>query len=200
METTTKTIAVVLGSGLLADGTPTPVTAIRAREAATLAREVKLDKLICSGFRAPDDRITGNTEAKAMADIVRAELKKPENAQMPEICLEDKSMDTLGNGVFTASLFLQMEKPGRLIVITSPFHMERALYIFGRLLTSDWKIEGRACQEWSGETRQAGAPQALERARDFFSDIAQADLGAAMDKLSRRKPYNQETKAEKPAA
>ena len=197
MENITKTIAVVLGSGLLADGTPTPVTAIRAREAAKLAKEVQLDKLICSGVRAPDDRLTGNTEAKAMAEIIRAELS---NAQEPDICLEDKSMDTLGNGIFTASLFLQTEKPGRLIVVTSPFHMERALYIFGRLLSSDWKIEGHASEEWSGETRQAGAPQAMERARDFFSDIAQGDIAAALSKLSRRKPYRQETKQEQPAA
>ena len=67
-------IAVVLGSGLKADGSATPVTEIRARAAAELLATKGRMKVICSGSRAPDDRGEhGSTEAQVMADIIVAQ-------------------------------------------------------------------------------------------------------------------------------
>lgn len=192
-----KKFAVVLGSGLNPDGTATPVTEIRARAAAELARRVKLDELICSGFRAPQDNETEHTEASRMAEIIKAEFAKdaPKDTGTPALRIEDKSMDTIGNAVFTIELFLEKEQPGHLIVVTSPFHMERSIFLFSRLLKAGWTIEGSPCQEWSGETRQSGAQAAMERAKDFFSDIEQGDLKTARKKLMQRKPYSNQKAA-----
>lgn len=187
----TPVYAVVLGSGLFADGSPTPVTAIRAREAFALTQEVKLKKLIFSGYRAPDNTAAKDkSEAGAMAEIVKSEAKAlGKEAALPPLCLEEISLDTLGNAIFTAEHFLAGEKPGKLIIVTSPFHMERAIYLFTQVLSPEWIVEGRPSVEWEKETRQPGAAAALERAREFFKELKQGDVKAASAKLRARKPY-----------
>lgn len=185
----TNVIAVVLGSGLLKDGSPTPVTAIRAREMAQLAREVKLDKIIASGSRAPYDVIERDTtEAAEMAAIIRQTLAQDASQPCPPILLEDQSLDTLGNAIFSARQFLSKETPGTLWIVTSPFHMERAIYLFSQVLDPAWTLKARPCEEWQHEDRQSGAPAALDRAREFFADIG-PDLQAAYAKLIKRPPY-----------
>lgn len=170
--------AVVLGSGLKADGSATPVTEIRAKAAATILAGAKM-KVICSGSRPPDDPGEhGLTEASVMADIIHAE-----GIDRKRILLEDQSFDTLGNAIFTISRYLKGKKRGTLHVVTSPFHMERALFLFRHILGTGWTVVARESHEWSNETRQKGAPAALKRAEEFCSDIAPGDLAAAEKKL-----------------
>lgn len=189
----TTVIAVVLGSGLLRDGSPTPVTAIRAREMAQLASEVKLDKIIASGSRAPYDVIERDTtEAAEMAAIIRQKLAQDASQPCPPILLEDQSLDTLGNAIFSARQFLSKETPGTLWIVTSPFHMERAIYLFSQVLDPAWILKARPCEEWQHEDRQPGAPAALDRAREYFADIGR-DLEAAYAKLIKRPPYTAAT-------
>ena len=193
-----NTIAVVLGSGLLNDGTPTEVTAMRAEHAAELAKYTQLDKIILSGFGPPGPTPThGKSEAAVMADIVRTAFA--DQSQLPPLCIEDKSFDTFGNAVFTATEFLRAETPGTLYIVTSPFHLERAIYMFSHILGNAWTIKGHACAEWSKEDRQPGAPAAMQRARDFFSDVPKGDMDAALKKLKGRKPYATEVTAQHPA-
>lgn len=190
-----NTFAVVLGSGLTKDGKPSPVTIIRAHEAAKLASEIKLDKLILSGSQAADSIMAHRTsEAAEMAAIITGDMG--ENA--PVMALEDKSLDTLGNAIFTSKLFLAGTTPGTLWVVTSPFHMERAVYLFERVAPG-WKILPRPCVEWEHENRQPGAAAAMQRAREFFAEIADGDLQAAYDKLINRPPYTVQS-ATTPAA
>ncbi len=177
-----NSVAVVLGSGLKADGQATEVTALRAKAAAALIQSRPM-KLIASGSRAPNDSSAhGKTEAQVMADIVKAE------GVSEDVVLEDQSFDTFGNAIFTVSRYLKSEAPGTLFVVTSPFHMERALFIFKHVLGPKWTVVGHVAPEWSGETRQPGAVAALERAHDFFSGIEPGDLTACMDKLVKRIP------------
>lgn len=182
-------IAVVLGSGLKTDGSATPVTELRAKAAAAFIACQPM-KLILSGSRPPDDPGThGCTEASVMAEIVRAELAtRQDAASEPELLLEDQSFDTFGNAIFTVARYLKNEEPGTLYVITSPFHMERAVYIFEQVLGKKWTVVARESPEWEGETRQPGAPAAMERARAFFSDIEPGDLSACEKKLVARIP------------
>lgn len=84
-----NSVAVVLGSGLKADGTATEVTALRAKAAAALVKSRPM-RLIASGSRAPSDTSEhGKTEAAVMAEIVKAE-------GVPEdVLLEDQSFGHL---------------------------------------------------------------------------------------------------------
>jgi uncharacterized SAM-binding protein YcdF (DUF218 family) len=177
-----NSVAVVLGSGLKADGSATEVTELRAKAAAALVKSQPM-KLIVSGSRSPTDTSEhGKTEAAVMAEIVKAE------GVLEDALLEDQSFDTFGNAIFTASRYLATLEPGTLYVVTSPFHMERAVYIFTQVLGPKWQVVGRQAEEWSQERRQSGAAAAMERARDFFSDIEPGDLKACMKKLLERIP------------
>lgn len=172
-------IAVVLGSGLKADGSATPVTEIRARAAAELLATKGRMKVICSGSRAPDDRGEhGSTEAQVMADIIVAQGISPKR-----ILLEDQSFDTLGNAIFTVDRYLKGKRVGTLYVVTSPFHMQRAQYLFSHVLGPKWTVVAHASPEWSKETRQPGAPAALKRAQDFCAGSQPGDLEALKKKL-----------------
>lgn len=180
METS---VAVVLGSGLRADGTATEVTALRAKAAASFLK-VHPMKLIASGSRAPNDTSShGKTEADVMAQIVIAE-----GISADDVLLEDQSFDTFGNAIFTVSRHLKNLVPGTLHVVTSPFHMERALYIFGQVLGPKWTVVAQDAPEWQSESRQPGAPAALERAQQFFEGIKPGDLDACIKKLIARIP------------
>lgn len=191
MTSVGSAIAVVLGSGLKADGQATEVTALRAKTAAALVRGQTM-KLIASGSRAPNATAEhGKTEAVVMAEIAIAE-----GVSKDDVLLEDQSFDTFGNAIFTVSKHLQSLEPGTLYVVTSPFHMERALYIFSRVLGPRWTVVGHEAPEWEGETRQPGAAAALQRAREFFLDIEPGDVAACMEKLLKRIPaYKDRTAA-----
>lgn len=172
-------IAVVLGSGLKADGSATPVTEIRARAAADLLATKGRMKVICSGSRPPDDKGEhGTTEAQVMADIIVAE-----GISAKRILLEDQSFDTLGNAIFTVDRYLSGKKGGTLYVVTSPFHMERALYLFRHVLGPRWTVIAHPSAEWSKETRQPGAPAALKRAEEFCAGTQPGDLATLRKKL-----------------
>jgi len=171
-------IAVVLGSGLDSDGNATAVTRLRARTAAAFVAQ-NFCNLICSGSRAPNDEGKhGKTEAEVMADIV-----DEEGISFDRVFLEDQSFDTIGNAVYTSCRYLSKMEPGTLTVITSPFHMERSLFIFRNVLGPKWTVEGHEAPEWSGETRQAGAEAAMLRAQEFFTGITPGDLAACQAKL-----------------
>lgn len=135
-------------------------------------------KLILSGSRSPlDEGEHGKTEASVMAEIVRAQ-----GIDIP-LLLEDQSFDTLGNAILTSHRYLQHEEPGTLYIITSPFHMERAKYIFGHVLGHRWRIRGSKCREWQFETRHLKSDDALARARHFFEEIEAGELEASLKKL-----------------
>ncbi len=176
-------IAVVLGSGLNADGSATSVTLLRAKAAAEFLRQKRM-KLILSGSRPPDDHGEhGKTEAAVMAEIVASE-----GISRKRLLLEDQSFDTLGNAVFTVRRYLSKRKPGTLYVVTSPFHMERAIFIFRHVLGPSWKVVGHEAPECPNENRQPGAPAAMQRARDFVEGIAAGDLDACEKRLFERIP------------
>lgn len=185
MQSTTTTIAVVLGSGLTPNGAATPVTELRARAAARFVKAQPTSmRLILSGSRPPQDPSDhGKTEASAMREIVLSE-----GVSDSDLLLEDQSFDTFGNAIFTVRRFLACESPGTLYVITSPFHMERALYVFRQVLGPAWTVVAHESEEWEHETRQPGAPAAMVRAQEFFSGITPGDLQACERKLVERIP------------
>lgn len=172
-------IAVVLGSGLAADGSAHPVTKQRALSAAQFMRTNPSVKLICSGSRPPDDDGKhGSTEAQVMADIIASA-----GIDRSRLLLEDQSFDSLGNAVFTARRYLAQLGGGILYVITNDFHMPRALYIFSQVLGSGWQVVAYGVPDWHDEDRQPGAPAAMQRAKAFFTGITPGDLDAAEAKL-----------------
>ncbi|MBZ0188942.1 MAG: YdcF family protein [Candidatus Obscuribacterales bacterium] len=109
-----------------------------------------------------------------MAEFVRATGIKPNR-----LLIEDQSFNTFGNAIYSVDRYLKHRKSGTLYVVTSPFHIERALFIFRQVLGPSWTVIDCPAEKWSEEKRQSGAPQAIERARLFFVGIKPGDLRAA---------------------
>ena len=164
-----REIAVVLGGGLHDDGQPTPSTLARADAAAALARTRDV-AVIVSGSHGAGPK-PKRTEAAFMADrLVQRGI------QPTRIFLEDDSRDTVTNAAFVAERYLATLEPRRLIIITSPFHMARALATFALVLGPAWPLEAHPSAPGSNETQLAATEtRYLEHTRAVLEGIKPGD-------------------------
>jgi uncharacterized SAM-binding protein YcdF (DUF218 family) len=115
--------ALVLGAAVLGD-VPSPVFEERLRHAAALYRAGRVERIVLTGGRSPEDDLT---EADAgqrwlVADGV------PEEA----ILIEDRSRTTAENFVFSAPLLAE-NGIGSVLIVSDPIHMRRAMEIAERI-------------------------------------------------------------------
>jgi uncharacterized SAM-binding protein YcdF (DUF218 family) len=120
---------VVLGGGVLPDGTPSVVSRTRVQRAVELYRRGIAPRIIFSGRCGLVDDNPPVTEAAAMASMARG-MEVPEAA----LLLEDESKDTLGNAYFVRERFLEPNGWSSIRVVTSDFHMSRAAWVFRKIL------------------------------------------------------------------
>ena len=166
-----REIAVVLGGGLLPDGTPTAYTLARADAAADLAKAREL-ALIVSGSHGHGPRPTV-TEAELMARNLAALGVSPER-----IFLEDQSRDTLSNAAFVAERYLSGLAPRALFIVTSPFHMARSLATFGLVLGPAWRLQPYPSARGTHEDAHAAAEELyLGHTRARLRGLQPGDLG-----------------------
>lgn len=104
------------------------------------------------------------------------------------IYLEDESIDTIGNAVLVAGRYLRGVCPRPLTLVTSPFHIERAAWLFARALPG-WTIT-----RWPSEPGPEDDPRAPNESR-FRSDnerliagVADGDLPGMVERLATRWP------------
>ncbi len=174
-------IIVVLGGGMLPDGTPAPATLARGAAAAGLARAHPEAAIICSGSHGVGRR-PRRSEAASLADLIVAK-----GIDRERIFLEDQSRDTIGNAVYVAERYLGRVSPRKAYIVTSPFHLERSVETFRLVLDPRWEIEGVA---------SAPAPDDAERARHetrfllqtraFLAGIAPGEVARMIAKLRHR--------------
>jgi uncharacterized SAM-binding protein YcdF (DUF218 family) len=166
-------IIVVPGYGLTPAGEPTVGTIARTHAALQLAKSLPDADVIVSGFRAAGDNFShAQTEAKAMCRVLVRE-----GVRRSRVKLEEEARDTIGNAVLVAAHFLSTRQPGTVMVVTSPFHVERARFVFEHALGPKWTVVMVAALEVFGD-----APKALEegrslaRAKAFFDTTCAGDL------------------------
>jgi len=111
-----RPVALVLGAGLWADGSLTPILADRVATAADLYHAGIVQKLLCSG----DNRFANYNEPQAMLEYA-VRLGIPE---------EDVVLDYAGrrtyDSCYRARVIFGVE---RVVVVTQRFHAARALYL-----------------------------------------------------------------------
>jgi uncharacterized SAM-binding protein YcdF (DUF218 family) len=166
-------VAVVLGGGLQPDGVPTESTAARARAAIHLAHRRPDAGLVLSGSHGggPSPQ---RTEAAVMADLLRESGVDPKR-----IFLEERSRDTLGNAVEVASLYLAKIEPRPLYLVTSPFHLERALVVFRNVLGFAWQVQAVAAAETDDDLERARKETFyLQETFAFFKGLTPGDFKA----------------------
>ena len=115
---------VVLGGGLRSDGNMGISTQERIDYGITLFEQELGSFLILSG----GDGVSGHTEAEEM---YKAALKDGVPPKM--MIKESRSSSTYENAVYTRKILLRYGIDDDVILVTSPYHMRRALYCFNRL-------------------------------------------------------------------
>jgi uncharacterized SAM-binding protein YcdF (DUF218 family) len=142
-------IAVVVGGGFAPDGAPSASTSARARAVAHLARQRPSMAIIASGSHG-DGEAPPRTEAAIMAELIAATGVPNER-----IFLEERSRDTIGNAVEVAARYLMNIEPRPLYVVSSPFHLERALVSFRNVLGFAWQVQAVAAEETADDLERA---------------------------------------------
>jgi uncharacterized SAM-binding protein YcdF (DUF218 family) len=176
-------VIVVLGGGMLPDGTPAPATLARAEAAADLARARNDAAIICSGSHGVG-RKPKRSEAASMADLIVERAIDRER-----IFLEDQSRDTIGNAVHVADRYLAAIPPRPIYLVTSPFHLERSVETFRLVLGPTWQIEGVASAPAPDDGERAKhEPRFLMQTRAFLAGIAPGEVAQMVAKLRRAPP------------
>jgi uncharacterized SAM-binding protein YcdF (DUF218 family) len=184
------TVAVCLGSGTAQDGSASETTSLRALAATALARSNPEMTIILSGDgrKAEDPALRSalKTEATIMAEIL-----SNNGISAERLLLEDESRDTIGNAILTTARFLHGQTPRRLYIVTSPFHIKRALASFQGVLGSKWEIIAHPCAvATSDEVRGATEQGGIDWTDAFYQGITEGDLQACINRLLEKgKPY-----------
>jgi hypothetical protein len=178
-------LAVVVGGGLAPDGGPLPSTVARAHKAAQLARERIELVVICSGDRQLEAAGGSPSEAALMRDLIVSQGIAAER-----VAVEDESRDTIGNAVLTAVRYLAGIEPRPLAVITSPFHLERAVETFRHVLPYPWQLEAVASDETDDDIeRAARETRYLQETTKLFAGVRPGDFRTMATRLRERWPY-----------
>jgi hypothetical protein len=177
-------VIVVLGGGIKDDGSPSPETLLRSQAAAALALKLPTSKIILSG-KGPSGVWRPKTEAQVMSALLA-----DQGIDKSRLLLEDESVDTAGNAVLVSAKFLTGMQPADLYLVTSPFHMNRALLVFRKTLNPGWTIKAHSALP---------APNDRERARNelggvdwtkkFFHGLTPGCLHEIIEHLQSVKPY-----------
>lgn len=112
---------VVLGAGLMPDGTLTPLLARRVERGVAMWRRNPGSVLVMSGGQGPDEVVP---EAVAMRDHALS-LGVPAECVM----LEQRSRNTQQNLQFSARLLPEGGSKERMLIVTDDYHVFRALLI-----------------------------------------------------------------------
>ena len=183
-------IVVCLGSGIAKDGSASETTRLRAEATIELCKALQSTDpnltIILSGDgrkeKDPALRAKLPTEADIMAEILKEAGIAPER-----ILLEDESRDTIGNAILTAVRYLREQTPRRLYVVTSEFHIKRALASFQGTLGDKWEIIPYACPTASDdEARGAKEQGGIDWTEAFFKGLVPGDLCAVVRTLLKK--------------
>lgn len=109
--------AIVLGAAVNGD-VPSPVFAARLDHAATLYREGRAKRILVTGGRSPEDRLS---EAATGAAYLQARGIAP-----PAILREDQSRTTRQN-LDNAAAMLGDTRGQTVLIVSDPLHMRRAM-------------------------------------------------------------------------
>ena len=172
-------VAVVLGGGFSEDGQPSASTVARARTATHLAQKRPSLAIIASGSHG-DGPSPAKSEAAVMADLIAA-------AGVPRerLFLEDRSRDTIGNAVEIAARYLRGIEARPIYLVTSPFHLERALVVFRNVLGFAWQVQAVAAEDTDDDLKRANSETSfLQETFTFFEGIRPGDM-ATIDKKYR---------------
>ena len=164
-----KSVIVVLGCKIVQCDNPTPM--MKGRVDALIKIENPHIIILSGGYTNPHCNIS---EAFMMKNYM-----EKNNYNMNNVILEERSMDTIGNAVYSKILLSEMNtKYDNITLITSCFHMNRASNIF-KYIFKDKNIIKGPCSPWDIDYSQVESEKWIKDkkfldANKDFSDIVRS--------------------------
>ena len=115
-----------------------------------------------------------------MADLIAAT-----GVPRERLFLEERSRDTIGNAVEVVARYLRGIEARPIYLVTSPFHLERALVTFRHVLGFEWQVQAVAAEDTDDDRKRANLETTfLQETFAFFEGIRPGDM-ASIDKKYR---------------
>jgi uncharacterized SAM-binding protein YcdF (DUF218 family) len=132
-----KAIGIVLGGGVANNSTLPKDVVLRLEKAYELYTEKYVQTLILTG---------GCTNKKIRLSEAKVMYYYLLNKGIPkqDLLIEDKAKDTIGNAVYTKEMILKKNLHRTIILVTSDYHLKRALRLFLHIFGNGWIIAGAA--------------------------------------------------------
>lgn len=133
-------------------------------------------------------RYRGGTEAAQLETLIRARVR--DLTQRVTVRREEASLDTAGNAVFTALLISRWRHPpgSHLVVVTSSFHLPRALFLFRHAL-KEWIVTGEGTDGSLRRAAHEAASLAVSARMWAAPELAGRGPAAALAMLILTHPY-----------
>jgi len=129
-------VIVILGGGITAEGVLSSATKERLDKLLKTRDEMPLVPIIVSGCRSGFMKVAPSiTEAKEMKKYL---VKHGIESRL--IITESESLDTISNAIFTRRIVERHLNWKKILLITSNWHMERALWVFKKILGKGYQI------------------------------------------------------------
>lgn len=148
----------ILGCGVYADGTPTPMLADRLARGVALYEAGWADKLLLSG----DNRSQDYNELATMNRLAR-----DQGVPQADIVLDYAGLSTY-DSLYRARDIFGVKK---LVIVTQEYHLYRALYLARALGLEAWGVAADG-QNYRGQTLR-NLREIVARDKDFFWAILQ---------------------------
>lgn len=188
-------VIVVLGGGITVDGTLTPATKERLDSLLEERKRLLRVPIVLSGrwggFTKKEPR---TTEAQEMEKYL-----VKHGVGTGQIIKEEESLDTVSNAVFVRKIIEERRDWKRILLVTSDWHMERALWIFQKILGGDYQVVPLpVSSEVAGKKqREDYEKYLLGVAKQFLKDTS-ANSKELIDLLRAEHPfYSKSKKAQK---
>lgn len=172
-------VIIVLGHRLKNDGQPTIELFKRLDLGIKLFNKFNVGAIIFSGGMASSS--AGVTEAKVMKEYAISK-----GIPSHKIILEEKSLDTISNAIFTKELI--KERFNELYIVTSCYHVDRASFIFKMVFGEEYKLNFDYCA--ATEQKERFEDIKLSQAKMFFKSLLPGDDAELKRGISKHELYN----------
>ena len=132
------TIGIVLGGGITNQGILPFDVQKRVLKTVQLLEKKIIDIIIVTGG-STNPHLHKSTEAQLMVNMLLQNRVKKNN-----IILEEKAKDTIGNAIFSKDIILRKKLGKDIVIITSNYHLRRALSIFQHVFGASFSITGKS--------------------------------------------------------
>lgn len=184
MNALERDVLIVHGHGLTPEEKPDTHTVLRMDTAIAAWREGVAPNMVVSGnhsflYRTP---LFGDppqlSEAKAML-----QYGLEQGVSRESILVEDQSLDTIGNALFSKVHCTMPNEWGRLTVVTSDSHLARALKIFKHVYGKDFDITGISAPEEIGIKEMIWEPLGSALVKEVLRGTRSGDHEAIQERL-----------------